>query len=559
MSDTIDRDATQPVTAGEDTLALVTHVPAAVSPIETPAVLTASPALVALTQEAAAWAARIPKRVARVRPEIAFEISGTLNPAVYTPDGLAATPAWKTRLLSPPIQDTGYVGDAGGFTRGIRGPQSALPPDTREARVAAISCMTVQQPGASDFRALLSPTSSLVNIWRFGPGAFALDICVGAAAVRFNRTFVCRMRTTAPATLREAYVPAGGFYRPIGAKVRLSKTAKDEIVIELDLRRAEIRPVFMRVIVAWEMPLDEEGTSRQCLMAVKAPVALSAAAVGEVLAGGAVVGNRAHPISSALNYSFCRASLAGAVAASDPVGRGVIVGAVDGRSALFGEGGGVTINVSDLQVDSDDHLMMLTFVPVGDWRGAGDSRSTLKVELDIDGTWMPLNTYTFSNDTAHPQSYPSRTKGGVVPAMTGCEAVNQHQFDESTPMLALPPVPVTPPLPPVVEPTVPPRPPPPVVLPPSPPPYRPPVITPPVTYRPPQPPPVVIAMPVPQYAPTTPPAPPVVSKPPTGGMVTCMALGCPGQPPAPRPPQFPPMGGGGVVTPCVMPSGCRAS
>lgn len=551
MSEILDRDATQPLSVGGDMLAAVTHVPAAVSPVETPAVMEASPALVAITQDAAAWAARVQRRPARVHPEILFEVAGTLNPTVYTPDGVAAASGWKTKLLSPPVQDTGYPGDAGGFTRGIRGPQSALPPDTREARVAAISCMTVPQPGSSDFRALLSPTSAIVNIWRFGPGAFAIDICIGAGVTRFNRTITCRMRTTDPASLREAYVPAGGFYRPIGAKVSLNKTARNEVSVELDLRRSEIRPLFLRVIVAWEMPVDQAGMSRQCLMALKAPVALSAAEVGEVLAGGAVVGNKAHPISSALNYSFCKVGVAGAVAATSPSGYGVIVGAVDGRSALFGEGGGLTIGISDLQVDSDDHLLMLTFVPVGDWRGSMDSRAVLKLEIEIDGIWQPLSEYVFSNDTAYVQSYPSRKGKGVAAAMSGVEAINQYQFGEDTPMLTLPPAPPPAPSPVPVEPTVPIRPQPPVVVP-RPPPYVPPTVTPITVQQPPVTLPAVIPTPVPQYAPTPPPAPAPV-KPPSG-LVTCLALGCPGQPPDPHAPGT---GGGGWRAPCLMPAGCR--
>lgn len=553
MSELLDRDATQPLSVAGDTVASVAHVPTAISPVETPATMAVSPALVAITQDAAAWAARIRRRPARVHPELLFEVAGTLNPTVYTPDGIAAASGWKTRLLSPPIQDTGYPGDAGGFTRGIRGPQSSLPPDTREARVAAVSCMTVPQPGSADFRALLSPTTSAVNIWRFGPGAFAVDICIGAGVTRFNRTIACRLRTTEPASLREAYVPAGGFYRPIGAAVRLNKAAKNEVTIELDLRRAEIRPVFLRVIVAWEMPVDQAGTSRQCLVALKAPVALSAAAAGEVLAGGSVVGNKAHPISSALNYSFCKVGVAGAMAATSPSGYGVIVGAVDGRSALFGEGGGLSINVSDLQVDSDDHLLMLTFVPVGDWRGSEDSRAVLKIEIEFDGVWHPLTEYAFSNDTAYAQSYPFKKGKGASAAMSGVEAVNQYQFGEDTPMLALPsaPPPVLPPV--VVELPVPARPVPPVVVPPRIP-YAPPVVAPVSVYRPPAPLPAVIPTPVPQYAPVAPPAPPA-TRPSTGGFVTCLALGCPRQPANPHEPGT---GGGGWRTPCVMPAGCRA-
>lgn len=549
MSEVIDRDVAQPLVVGGESIGAVVHAPAAVSPVETTATLAVNPALVAIMQDAAVWAARVPRRVASVRPEITFEVAGTLNPAVYTPDGLATAPAWKTRLLSPPAHDTGYPGDAGGFTRGVRGPQSSLPADTREARVAAISCMTVPQPGSSDFRALLSPTSALVNIWRFGPGAFALDICVGASATRFNRTLTCRMRTTSPATLREAYVPAGGFYRPIGARVRLDKAATNEVVVELDLRRSEIRPLFLRVIIVWEMPIDSEGSSRQCLMSLKAPVALSAAAVGEVLAGGAVVGNKAHPISSALNYSFCKVGVAGAVAANSPVGRGVLVGAVDGRSALFGEGGGCAIDISQLQVDSDDYVLMLTFVPVGDWAGSTDTRAVLTVELSTGDIWHVLSEYSFSNDTTASQSYPRVKKAGVMPALTGCAAVNQYQFEEVTPMLTLPPAPEPPPPPPLPEPPVPVTPKPPVVVP-ARPPYVPPVIVPQLVYTPPKPQPAVIVTPVPQYAP----APPVVQKPPSSGFITCMALGCPGQPPNPHKPGT----GGGGYSPCVMPINCRA-
>lgn len=534
MSELLARDVTQPLSVAGDTVASVAHVSTAISPVETLAAMSASPALVAITQAAAAWAARVPRRPARVHPELLFEVTGTLNPIVYTPDGIAAA-GWKTGLLSPPIQDTGYPGDAGGFTRGVRGPQSALPADTREARVAAISCMTVPQPGSSDFRALLSPTTAAVNIWRFGPGAFAIDICIGAGTTRFNRVVTCRVHTTEPASLREAYVPAGGFYRPIGAKVRLNKVAKNEVAVELDLRRAEIRPLFLRVIVAWEMPIDQAGESRQCLMALKAPVALSAASVGEVLAGGAVVGNKAHPISSALNYSFCKIGVAGAVAATSPSGYGVIVGSMDGCSALFGEGGSPVISVSELQVDSDDHLLMLTFVPVGDWRGNEDSRATLKVEVELDGAWCPLAEYVFSNNTAYTQSYPAVKGKGVVAAMSGVEAVNQYQFGEDTPMLTLPAVTPAAQLPTqeVFSAAV--RPQSDIVV---------------TTLHP------VITTPVAQYAPTTPSQATVqpIVKAPTGGLVTCLALGCPGQPPSPSRPAA----GGGWSTPCVMPSGCRA-
>lgn len=412
------------------------HAPSAATPVEITEELGVSRQLLALTQEAAVWASRAPRQSSpAVHPDVEFSVHSDSDITLYTPDGTSPTLFWKSPLLSPPGYASDYPGDAGGFTRGVRGIHSALPVGTEEARLAAIAGMSAANPLAPDFSAKLTPDSAVVNIWRFGPGAFAVDICVGAETQDFNRELGFNIRVTHPANLHDAYVPAGGFYRPIGGKVTLRRVSNSEIAVGLDLRRAELRNTFLRVIVAWELAVTGDNP-QQCLVAMKAPRALAAPPEGAVLAGGSVVGNRAYPISSALNYGFCNFAATGVAAATSPEGHGVLVGEHRGNSALFGDGSGCVLSVSDLQVEAEAYTVMLNFIAVGDWRGNSDPRSVLKLEANIDGsTWVPIADYSFSNDKELTQSYPATAGKGEYAAMTARGRINRYQFGDATPML----------------------------------------------------------------------------------------------------------------------------
>ena len=431
-------------TASKDTATSVAvtaatqHAPDAATPAETTEALGVSAPLLALTKEAAVWASRAPRPAAHVdRPDVEFSVYSDSDITLYTPDGTSPTLFWRSPLLSPPDQLSDYPGDAGGFTRGVRGIHSALPVDTEAARLAAVAGMSTPNPTAQDFSAKLTSDIAAVNIWRFGPGAFAIDVCIGAEAQDFNRLTSFTIRTTHPATLFEAYVPAGGFYRPIGGKVSLRRVNSTEITAELDLRRAELRNTFLRVIVAWELAVTGDSP-QQCLAAIRAPRALAAPPEGAVLAGGAVVGNPAHPITSSLNYGFCNFVASGMVAATSPGGYGVLVGDHQGNSALFGDGVGCVFSVSGLQVDAENYAFMLNFIAVGDWRGNQDPRSVLKLEANIDGnTWVAIADYSFSNNRALPQSYPAPAGEGDYAAMTGRGRINRYQFSGDTPMLVV--------------------------------------------------------------------------------------------------------------------------
>ena len=425
------------VVDGRD-LADATYAPDALAPIEVTRPLVVNQGLVALTRAAVAWVTRRPlvTPAAPPRPLVRVGIDSAATVAMYVPEGVAAANGWTGLLLAPQEQATDNPGDAGIFKQGTRGNRSHMAADIRTARTRAKACLAAAQSSMPDFSAVLSPQSSIVNVWRYGPGAIAIDFMIGAAAPTFRNLYTCTV-SAENATLREAYVPAGGFYRPIGARAKISRVSDSSLCISLDLRHAHVRATFMRVIVAWDLSLA--GSRRQCLLAMRAPSALPAPGAGAVYAGGTVVGNGAHPAAAGMAYGFCRASAPSTVAAVSPEGYPVFVAASGTKSALYGEGASFVLDVANIEVEVDDYALLLTVVPVGDWAGVSDARSVMRVEVDVGNGWTTAAAYSFSALPVHKQSYPSQVGAGEHAATTGALAVNKYQFGQLTPMLVVAP------------------------------------------------------------------------------------------------------------------------
>jgi len=434
-NDITERDPTKSIQVSEADVATTQHVPDAVSPIESPT-LDVNPALIDALQSAAKWAARVPPEPpdAPVRPEVQVSVSGTIDATLYTPDGTAPGPTWKGLLVAPKDKQTLFPGDAAPFRPGVRGKRNRLSLETIAARTAAVTALQSAQPGAEDFSALLSPSSAAVNVWRVGPGGITLDVAIGQGAPpAFNGTLTCRVACT-DATLREAYVPAGGFFRPVGATLDLRRVSDTEIIATIDLRRADPRATFVRIVIPWELSL--EGEKRQCLVAMRPPSPLPAPSPGAVLFGGSVIGNTPYPVSAGLSYGFTSASAEGTVGAVSPEGLPVFAAGVDGTSALFGEGANLDIGVLNTQLtNTTSYFVTATIAAVGNWKGEMSDRSTVYLEYAVDGSdhWVTAGSWTISNDSQYPQSYPQQAGQGENAAGTGASAFNKYQFGSFTP------------------------------------------------------------------------------------------------------------------------------
>lgn len=444
---TIVRDANTELVVESDQVTLAQHKPDAVSPIESKLSLTPNANLVSLTKAAAMWAARVRPQATTAPtrdPAITFSVDTPMATKFYTPDTVSSTPrttygngmrtvdekVWKTLVVAPSTMRTDYAGDVAPFSTGIRGNKSHLPSDTFTARSLAVDALRQTGARSSDFTEYIVQDSAVINIWRFGPGAFAVDVLIPEFTPRFNSVLNIGIKSE-EATLREAYIPRGGFYRPGGSVVKLDKVSDEEINVTLDFRRADPRHAFIRIIVVWELTLV--GQRVQCLAALRARNPQPAPQIGAVLAGGAVVGNAPYPIASGLSYSFATVSIPSAGCAISPEGYPVIVPVSgDNRTSLFGENNSLTIDVKDVQIKPNEYLLTITPIIVGNWRGESDSKSKLVVEMSVGDTWTPIATYSFSNDTEYTQSFPATYGSGINRAGTESGAYNKYQFSNKT-------------------------------------------------------------------------------------------------------------------------------
>lgn len=446
-SQTIVRDVNAELLVESDQTLRAQHKPDAISPIESKLSLTPNANLISLTKSAAMWAARVNPQTARKPskdPSVTFSIDTDMATKLYTPDTLSSIPrttygngmrvtdekTWKALVVSPNTMRTDYAGDVAPFSVGIRGVKAHLPSDTFTARNLVVNALRQPNSRSTDFTEYIVQDSAVINIWRFGPGAFAVDVIIPEFTPKFNSILNINIKAD-ESTLREAYIPKGGFYRPGGSVVKLNKISDTEINVILDLRRADPRNAFIRVIVVWELTLD--GQRLQCLAALRARNPQPAPQVGAILAGGATVGNRPYPIGSGLSYSFAKVNIPSAGCAISPEGYPVIVPVSgDNRTSLFGENNSLTIDVKDVEIKPNEYLLTITGIIVGGWNGESDPKSKLVVEMSVDNTWIPISTYSFSNKTEYPQSFPATYGSGINRAGTQSGAYNKYQFSNKT-------------------------------------------------------------------------------------------------------------------------------
>lgn len=375
----------------------------------TAAPLEAHPELVSLTRAAAAWAAGVAQATdAAVSPAVKVTVTGSDGslPRLYTEAGISSDGTWQAPLLAPTALFTGQDGDACVFPVGIRGPQSHLSALAEAARTEVLAATGVSAQRGTSFSRLLDRSSCAFNVWRYGPGALAIDAVVAPGYAHYHSKYVVRFEFVG-CTAREVFVVLGADNIPSGGSRAIRIVSETEAELEIDLRGAYVdATTFIRAVVVWETPVL--GTPRQCLVAVRAPVSLPA--VGAVYAGGSVLGVGAYSVDAGVVASFARASLPGVVACSSPAGPSVFAAQAGSGSDYFYGDAAFTLKVDKLALQSSSLLFAATVVPVGDgWRGDADAKSTVQVEVDTgSGQWLPLSGYSFSHAADARQSFPSR-------------------------------------------------------------------------------------------------------------------------------------------------------